>query len=83
MLLQVVKEQKTANTYSSVDLEVSQEVTDLGEDDGKEGSGDSDEDNLQTPQSICFHQHQENIARAVVQKGRNLEPSLCGKGLMD
>lgn len=42
---------RAANTYSAVDLEGGEEVTDFGDDDGNEGSGDSDDNNFQSPPS--------------------------------
>lgn len=42
---------RATNTYSAVNLEVGEEFTDLVYDDGKEGSGDSDNNKLQSPQS--------------------------------
>lgn len=44
---------RAANTYSAVDLEVGGEFTELvDEDQGKEGSGDSDDNNMQSPTNL-------------------------------
>ncbi|KAL6571641.1 hypothetical protein OROHE_003284 [Orobanche hederae] len=42
---------RAANTYSAVNLESGEEFTEDLSDDGKEGSGDSD-DNLQSPADL-------------------------------
>ncbi|KAL8101099.1 L10-interacting MYB domain-containing protein-like [Apium graveolens] len=41
---------KAANNYSAVNLEEGEDIPDFGEDDGNEGSGDSDDNNYETPQ---------------------------------
>lgn len=46
---------RAANTYSVVHLEVGEEVIDFGDDDGNEGSGDSDDNNFNStpvPQNL-------------------------------
>ncbi|XP_074373616.1 uncharacterized protein LOC141713958 [Apium graveolens] len=41
---------KAANNYSAVNLEEGENIPDFGEDDGNEGSSDSDDNNYETPQ---------------------------------
>ncbi|KAK1399781.1 hypothetical protein POM88_009644 [Heracleum sosnowskyi] len=45
---------RAANTYSAVNLEVGEEFTEVmgEEDEGKEGSGDSDDNNIQSPPNL-------------------------------
>ncbi|XP_074375365.1 uncharacterized protein LOC141717156 [Apium graveolens] len=66
---------KAANKYYAVDLEEGEDIPDFGEDDGNEGSGDSDDNNYETPQPASQNLFPTNSFRSSSSSGQKRKKS--------
>ncbi|XP_074335525.1 uncharacterized protein LOC141672762 [Apium graveolens] len=66
---------KVANNYFAVNLEEGEDIPDFGEDDGNEGSGDSDDNNYETPQPPSYNLFPTNSFRSGSSSGQKRKKS--------